>query len=175
MSEGWKNGRFELFKCPLCGDERYVEVRVQRPGGQWYVTPFLQCVGCTVMFRDPVRFSGMCIRPDVDSSGMRMVGRYGVGPQPPEGEDKAGIGPHAPIASASRLLVGRMDSKVEDKSLEATRIALASWRELRVTWLQILSSFGSATDEARVRTAQNALQRCDAEIARLEALLAERQ
>jgi hypothetical protein len=68
-----------------------------------------------------------------------------------------------------------MDSKVEDKSLEATRIALASWRELRVTWLQILSSSGSATDEARVRTAQNALQRCDAEIARLEALLAERQ
>src|SRR6476660_3352811 len=77
MSEGWKDGRFELFKCPLCGDSRYVEVRVQRPGGQWYVTPFLQCVGCTVMFRDPVSFSGSRVPNDPKTGGMRPIGRYG--------------------------------------------------------------------------------------------------
>ncbi len=45
--------------------------------------------GCTVMFHDPVSFSGTCIRPDVNTSEMRMVGRYGVGPSRPEGEDNA--------------------------------------------------------------------------------------
>lgn len=43
MSDGWNNGRWELFRCPLCGSAKYVEVRVQRPSGQWYVTPFYQC------------------------------------------------------------------------------------------------------------------------------------
>ena len=62
---------------------------MQRPGGQWYVTPFLQCVGCTVMFRDPVSFSGMCIRPDVNTSDMRMVGQYGVGPHAPQDDEQA--------------------------------------------------------------------------------------
>ena len=43
VAEGWKDGRFERFKCPVCGDRRYVEVRVQRPGELWYVTPFYEC------------------------------------------------------------------------------------------------------------------------------------
>ena len=57
MSEGWKNGYWELFKCPLCGSTKYVEVRVQRPNGMWYTTAFYQCFHCTVMFRDPVLFT----------------------------------------------------------------------------------------------------------------------
>lgn len=62
MSEGWKDGRFGLFRCPVCGDRSYVPVRVQRPGGNWYQTPFFQCVGCTTMFMDPVCFSGRMVR-----------------------------------------------------------------------------------------------------------------
>jgi hypothetical protein len=54
---GWKNGYWELFKCPLCGSSKYVEVRVQRPSGHWYTTAFYQCFSCSVMFRDPVLFS----------------------------------------------------------------------------------------------------------------------
>ena len=43
---------------------------MQRPSGIWYVTPFYECVGCSVMFRDPVSFS-MCFHPDVKTSEMR--------------------------------------------------------------------------------------------------------
>ena len=57
MSEGWKNGRWAAFKCPLCGSGQYVEVRVQKPNGHWYKTEFLQCAHCSVMFRDPVMFT----------------------------------------------------------------------------------------------------------------------
>ena len=64
MSEGWKNGRWERFKCPQCGSGRYAEVRVQRPGtGNWYVTPFFQCFECTVMFTDPVLFTRCSSEP----------------------------------------------------------------------------------------------------------------
>ena len=51
---------------------------MQRPGGNWYVTPFFECFGCTVMFRDPVSFSGMCIRPNVDTSQMIPGATLGV-------------------------------------------------------------------------------------------------
>jgi hypothetical protein len=54
---GWKNGRWELFRCPLCASEHYVEVRVQKPSGVWYTTAFYECLGCSVMFRDPVLFA----------------------------------------------------------------------------------------------------------------------
>jgi hypothetical protein len=48
VSEGWKNGRWTLFKCPLCGSESYVQVRVQKPIGDWYLTEFFQCFDCSV-------------------------------------------------------------------------------------------------------------------------------
>ena len=35
----------------------YVEVRVQKPSGVWYTTAFYECLGCSVMFRDPVVFA----------------------------------------------------------------------------------------------------------------------
>lgn len=58
MSQGWdKQGHWELFKCPLCGSTKYVEVRVQRPGGNWYTTPFYKCFRCTAMFTDPLLFT----------------------------------------------------------------------------------------------------------------------
>jgi DNA-directed RNA polymerase subunit M/transcription elongation factor TFIIS len=57
MSDGWKDGYWERFKCPLCGSTKYVEVRVKRPSGRWYTTPFYKCFECTVMFDDPVSFS----------------------------------------------------------------------------------------------------------------------
>ena len=53
----WKNGRYTLFCCPLCGGSKYVEVRVQRPNGHWYTTAFYECFHCSVMFRDPVSFT----------------------------------------------------------------------------------------------------------------------
>jgi transcription elongation factor Elf1 len=57
MSEGWKNGYWALFKCPLCGSTKYVEVRAKKPNGHWYTTDFYECVHCTVMFHDPVSFA----------------------------------------------------------------------------------------------------------------------
>ena len=62
MSAGWKNGQWELFKCPICGCKDYVPVKVQRPSGTWYTTPFYECFGCSVMFRDPVSFCGSRLR-----------------------------------------------------------------------------------------------------------------
>ena len=61
---GWKNGRWELFNCPLCNSRHYVEVRVQKPSGVWYTTAFYECLGCSVMFRDPVLFSRQHVNRD---------------------------------------------------------------------------------------------------------------
>lgn len=55
MAEGWKHGFFTRFECPLCGSARYREARVPKVSGKGlYVTPFLECLGCSLMFRDPV-------------------------------------------------------------------------------------------------------------------------
>jgi len=64
----------------LCGDKRYVDVRAQRPSGLWYVTPFLQCVGCTGMFREPFSFSGLHVRAESNMEDMRTAGSYGAMP-----------------------------------------------------------------------------------------------
>ena len=53
----WKDGVFQGFRCPICRTESYVPVRVKRPNGNWYVTPFYQCFGCSAMFTDPVQFT----------------------------------------------------------------------------------------------------------------------
>lgn len=53
----WRNGYWSLFVCPLCGSKKYVQIRVQKPSGHWYTTPFYQCFTCSVMFRDPVLFT----------------------------------------------------------------------------------------------------------------------
>lgn len=45
------------FRCQVCGCEKYVQVRVRRPSGDWYVTAFYECFACSVMFLDPEKFS----------------------------------------------------------------------------------------------------------------------
>lgn len=44
------------FNCPLCGSTQAFVVSVPRPKGETYYTPFFECAGCTVMFRDVRRF-----------------------------------------------------------------------------------------------------------------------
>jgi len=56
MSE-WRNGLWDGFQCPICRSEKYVQVTVKRRDGNWYTTEFYKCVGCSVMFTDPVDFT----------------------------------------------------------------------------------------------------------------------
>ncbi len=44
------------FRCPICRSQFYKEVVVAKAGGK-YKTEFFECSGCTVMFRDPVKFT----------------------------------------------------------------------------------------------------------------------
>ncbi len=44
------------FSCPICRSGYFQVVVVQKNGGA-YKTDFHQCSGCTVMFRDPVKFT----------------------------------------------------------------------------------------------------------------------
>jgi hypothetical protein len=74
----WKNGYWELFKCPLCGSAKYVEVRVQRPSGHWYTTAFYQCFGCSTMFRDPVLFTKCKV--DTANVELRPTAVYAIRP-----------------------------------------------------------------------------------------------
>ena len=64
MSEGWKDGVWEPFKCPICGSIEYVPVIVRRPSGTRYPTQFNECFGCSVMFTDPVSFCGSRVRQE---------------------------------------------------------------------------------------------------------------
>lgn len=83
MSTGWKNGFWELFKCPLCGGAKYVEVRVQKPNGHWYTTEFFQCFTCSIMFRDPVLFSRCMV--DTTNDDLRLTNVYAIRPEPSDG------------------------------------------------------------------------------------------
>jgi transcription elongation factor Elf1 len=74
MSEGWKKGYWEHFKCPLCGSTKYVEVRVQKTNGHSYTTEFYQCFHCTVMFHDPQLFA-RCDSSTVTDEAIRGPGR----------------------------------------------------------------------------------------------------
>ena len=82
MPNGWKDGYWELFKCPLCDGRKYVEVRVQKPNGHWYRTEFFQCFTCSVMFRDPVLFSKCMV--DTANDDLRLTSVYIVRPDTPE-------------------------------------------------------------------------------------------
>jgi hypothetical protein len=45
------------FRCPICRSQRYEAVVVRRTSAKPYTTEFFECAGCSVMFRDPVRFT----------------------------------------------------------------------------------------------------------------------
>jgi DNA-directed RNA polymerase subunit RPC12/RpoP len=53
----WWSDVYLDFKCPLCGSNGYVRVRVKKPDGSWYTTEFYKCASCTAMFTDPVEFT----------------------------------------------------------------------------------------------------------------------
>lgn len=67
------------FSCPLCHSFHYLPVYVKRPNGSEYRTEFYQCAACTVMFRDPVRFTrGPLQRAETErhqAPPVRTVGR----------------------------------------------------------------------------------------------------
>lgn len=69
------------FCCPLCNCSKFVRVRVRRPNGDWYVTEFYECFGCSVMFTDPEKFSGNILAGD----GVDRTPRGALHSQPPTG------------------------------------------------------------------------------------------
>jgi hypothetical protein len=82
MSEGWKNGRYTAFRCPLCASRKYVPVVVQKSNGHWYTTDFFQCFHCTVMFRDPISFT-FC-RVDTRNDERTPGGAHSMPMRPPD-------------------------------------------------------------------------------------------
>ena len=40
------------FRCPICRSTLYTAVKVQTASGQWKTTSLLECLGCSVVFRD---------------------------------------------------------------------------------------------------------------------------
>ena len=61
----------------------------------------------------------------------------------------------------------------QDPYIVSARMALRAWREIRVAWLESLSSSRKPLTWEEAQNARRELARCDAEIARLERLLAE--
>jgi hypothetical protein len=60
-----------------------------------------------------------------------------------------------------------------NSTIVAARMALAAWREIRVAWLDSLGSSRAPLTWEEAQNARAELARCDAEIARLERVLAE--
>ena len=66
------------WRCPLCNYERYSQVEVSRPSGKGDVAEFFECLGCSVMFHYPGRFTrlGLQVRrwaSDVEPRSLREV------------------------------------------------------------------------------------------------------
>jgi DNA-directed RNA polymerase subunit RPC12/RpoP len=51
------------FECPVCGHRRFYRVLVPRDGQTPYRTAFYGCVGCSIMFTDPYRFTQSVKKP----------------------------------------------------------------------------------------------------------------
>ena len=45
------------FRCPICRATLYTVVKVKMPSGQWRETSLLECLGCSVVFRDAVKLT----------------------------------------------------------------------------------------------------------------------
>ncbi len=45
------------FRCPLCGSSAYDHIFLKRPDGSIRQLQAFQCAGCSVVFKDPVKFT----------------------------------------------------------------------------------------------------------------------
>ena len=57
MSSYFQPLPINTFRCPLCGSTAYDYVFVRRQDGSILQTQAYQCGGCSVMFRDPKKFT----------------------------------------------------------------------------------------------------------------------
>lgn len=62
------------FRCPLCGSTAYDYVFVKRSDGSILRTQTCQCGGCSVMFKDPVKFT--------EQRQVEGTEKWGVPPRP---------------------------------------------------------------------------------------------
>jgi len=71
--------------CPLCNSGVYLSVLIPRNDGTFYKTDFFQCLGCTVMFRIPDKFTrlGIPVRRWANDVGPKTLQDvHGFGGQP---------------------------------------------------------------------------------------------
>ncbi len=64
------------YKCPLCGSTAYDFVYVRRSDGSILQTQAYHCGGCSVMFKDPDKFT--------KQENVEGIVRHGVPPRPKE-------------------------------------------------------------------------------------------
>jgi hypothetical protein len=64
------------FVCPLCGSTAYDYVYLRRADGSILQTQAYHCGGCSVVFKDPVKFS--------EQKKVEGFARHGVPPGPVE-------------------------------------------------------------------------------------------
>ena len=63
------------FRCPLCGSTAYDHVFVRRRDNSLLQTQTYQCGGCSVMFKDPNKFT---------EQQVEGIEQWGVPPRPKE-------------------------------------------------------------------------------------------
>lgn len=69
----------DRFRCPICRSTLYTVVKVQGASGQWRATSLLECLGCSVVFRDPLKLTAF------DPNGYQQAG-VPHAPDPPRRE-----------------------------------------------------------------------------------------
>ena len=62
------------FRCPLCNSTAYDFIYVRRADGSIFQTEAFQCGGCSVVFKDPKKFT--------EQKQAEGVVRHGVPPRP---------------------------------------------------------------------------------------------
>ena len=45
------------FRCPICRSTLYTVVKVRTASGQWRESSLLECLGCSVVFRDAAKLT----------------------------------------------------------------------------------------------------------------------
>ena len=58
----------DRFRCPICRSTLYTVVKVQTASGQWRTTSLLECLGCSVVFRDALKLTAF------DPNGFQQAG-----------------------------------------------------------------------------------------------------